>query len=166
MDNQNDIIDEVINLEAEEAEEKTSSVSISPDVVASIAGITASETDGVFGMCNTFAGGIAEILGKKNNSKGIKVEMKDNTVVIDMFIIVDYGIRIPELSWELQESVKNNVETMTGLDVLKVNIHIDGVSFKRSETEEKQRQNQAEEPEIIVEEADIAQAPEEDEFNL
>lgn len=72
---------------------------------------------------------------KKNPSKGVKVDMNEKSVTIDLYIVVDYGVRIPELSWEIQESVKNNVETMTGLDVLKVNIHIEGVSFAKENAE-------------------------------
>ena len=52
-----------------------------------------------------------------------------------LYIVVDYGVRIPELSWEIQENVKNSVETMTGLDVQKVNIHIEGVSFEKEKEE-------------------------------
>ncbi len=118
-------------------EEPIGNIKISVDVVSTIAGIAASEVEGVAGMYGTFAGGIAEMLGaKKNPSKGVKVDMGEGTAAIDLYIVVDYGVRIPELSWEIQESVKNNVETMTGLDVLKVNIHIEGVSFEK-ENEEK-----------------------------
>ena len=171
MDNKNNVIDEIVDL-TEEAKEE-SKVLISPDVVAAIAGVATSEVDGVAGMCSTFAGGIAEILGaKKNATKGIKVDIKDKTCIIDLYIIVDYGIRIPELAWEIQENVKNSVETMTGLNVEKVNIHIDGVSFKRSEQEEKQNKEAYSEDEadssdeIIIEEAEIEEIPDEDEINL
>ncbi len=122
---------------AEEAEESVGNIKISVDVVSTIAGIATSEIDGVAGMYGTFAGGIAEMLGaKKSPSKGVKVDMNDTNVTIDLYIVVEYGVRIPELSWEIQENVKNNVETMTGLDVEKVNIHIEGVSFEK-EREEK-----------------------------
>ena len=85
-------------------------------------------------MYGTFAGGIAEMFGaKKNPSKGVKVDMNETTATIDLYIVVDYGVRIPELSWEIQENVKNSVETMTGLDVQKVNI--EGVSFEKEKEE-------------------------------
>ena len=61
--------------------------------------------------------------------------MNETTATIDLYIVVDYGVRIPELSWEIQENVKNSVETMTGLDVQKVNIHIEGVSFEKEKEE-------------------------------
>lgn len=109
-------------------------IKISVDVVATIAGIATTQTTGVAGMYASFAGGIAEMLGaKKNPSKGVKVDMGDGKAGIDLYIVVEYGVRIPELAWEIQESVKNNVETMTGLDVERVNIHIEGVSFKTEE---------------------------------
>ena len=97
------------NTEVEE--EPIGNIKISVDVVSTIAGIATTEIDGVAGMYGTFAGGI------------------------DLYIVVDYGVRIPELSWEIQENVKNSVETMTGLDVQKVNIHIEGVSFEKEKEE-------------------------------
>lgn len=137
-----DIVEETIEAAEVETtpeteEEPIGNVKISVDVVSTIAGIATSEIAGVAGMSGTLAGGIAEMLGaKKNPSKGVKVDMNEKTVTIDLYIVVDYGVRIPELSWEIQESVKNSVETMTGLEVLKVNIHIEGVSFAK-ETAEK-----------------------------
>lgn len=121
---------------AEVEEEPIGNIKISVDVVSTIAGIATTEIDGVAGMYGTFAGGIAEMFGaKKNPSKGVKVDMNETTATIDLYIVVDYGVRIPELSWEIQENVKNSVETMTGLDVQKVNIHIEGVSFEKEKEE-------------------------------
>lgn len=112
--------------------EEIGNIKICVDVVSTIAGIAASEIKGVAGMYSSFANGIAEKFGaKKNQTKGVKVEMGEDAVTIDLYIVVKYGIKIPELAWEVQESVKNNVETMTGLNVEKVNIHIEGVSFER-----------------------------------
>ncbi|MCI8403572.1 MAG: Asp23/Gls24 family envelope stress response protein [Clostridia bacterium] len=120
----------------ETEEETVGNIKISVDVVSTIAGIATTEIDGVAGMYGTFAGGIAEMLGaKKNPSKGVKVDMSETSVRIDLYIVVEYGVRIPELAWEIQESVKNNVETMTGLEVQKVNIHIEGVSFEKENEE-------------------------------
>lgn len=117
-------------------EEPVGNIKISVDVVASIAGNETKEVDGVAGMYSSFAGGIAEMLGgKKNPSKGVKVDMNETAVSIDLYIVVDYGVRIPELAWEIQEKVKKSVETMTGLDVTKVNIHIEGVSFEKEQEE-------------------------------
>lgn len=146
-----DIIEEVIDIpENTSEEEKNGNVKISVDVVASIAGIAASEIEGVAGMNGSFAGGIAEIFGgKKNPTKGVKVDVKEDNAVIDLFIVVDFGVRIPELAWQLQEHVKNSVETMTGLNVQNVNIHVEGVSFAK----EKKQEPSADlsEDEIIIE---------------
>ena len=115
-----------------EGEEEVGNIKISVDVVSTIAGIATNEIEGVAGMYGTFAGGIAEMLGaKKSPSKGVKVDLNGNNAIVDLYIVVDYGVRIPELAWEVQENVKNNIETMTGLDVQKVNIHIEGVSFEK-----------------------------------
>ena len=161
--NNQDVIEEVIEM-PEETEENVGNVKIAVDVVATIAGIATNEIKGVASMCSSFAGGIAEILGtKKGTSRGVKVEMNDQGTTIDLFIVVDYGVRIPELAWEIQENVKNSVETMTGLDVLKVNIHIEGVSFEK---EQKNEQLEAPEEEIVVEDAEIEELPEDGEAEV
>lgn len=128
-------------------------VKISVEVISTVAGIATNEIDGVAGMSGSIAGGIAEILGaKKNKGKGVKVEINENKAIIDLYIIVDYGVRIPEIAWEIQENVKNSVESMTGMTVEKVNIHVEGVSF------EKERDMQE-----IPDEATTADAAEEQE---
>ena len=127
---ENNIIEENIVEEIE----VDGNVKISEEVVATIAGIAAEEVNGVYGMYTSFTDGLAERLGaKKNFSKGVKVEMLDNNVIVDVYIVVDYGAKIPDISWEVQENIKNNIETMTGLDVEKVNIHVEGVSFEKQE---------------------------------
>ncbi len=116
--------------------ENTNSVKISDDVVQIIAGIAAGEVDGVHALGNTLTGGIAELLGgKKPVSRGVKVDIKDETVTIDVHVVVRYGVRIPDVAWNIQEKVKDAVETMTGLSVLKVNIHIDGVNIEKEAAE-------------------------------
>ncbi len=105
------------------------SVRIADDVVAIIAGLAATEVEGVAGMSGGFAGGIAEILGRRNLSKGVKVEVGERDAGIELFIIVKYGARIPDVAWNIQENVKKAVETMTGLETTKINVHIQGVEF-------------------------------------
>lgn len=123
--------EEITSSAANEAEEEIGNIKISVEVISTIAGIAASEIEGVHSMYSSFATGIAEKLGaKKTVGRGVKAEITENDVLIDLYIVVDYGVRIPELAWEIQESVKNNVETMTGMNVEKVNIHIEGVSFE------------------------------------
>lgn len=110
-------------------------VTIADEVVAIIAGIAAADIEGVASMSGGIGGGIAEVLGRRNLSKGVKVEVGEEEAKIDIFIIVDYGVRIPDVAWDIQESVKKAVETMTGLRVSQVNIHIQGVQFPEEKTE-------------------------------
>lgn len=115
-------------------------VKISEEVVAIIAGIAATEVPGVAGMSGGIAGGIAEMLGRKNLSKGVKVEVGEKEAAVDLYIIVEYGCRIPDVSWEIQEKVKKAVETMTGLSVIEVNIHIQGVNIEKEHKKEIQEE--------------------------
>lgn len=131
MENQN--LEEQKNNEVEVAQQNMqggveSGIKISDDVVAVIAGIAVSEVKGVSGMSGGFAGGISEVLsGKKNMAKGIKVESNEKDTKIDVNIIVEYGVRIPDVAFEIQNRVKKSVETMTGLKVSAVNVHVQGV---------------------------------------
>ncbi|MGF7057005.1 putative alkaline shock family protein YloU [Brassicibacter mesophilus] len=111
-------------------------IKIADEVVGIIAGLAATEVKGVAGMSGGIAGGIAEILGRKNLNKGVKVEVGEREAAIDLYIIVEYGAKIPEVAWEIQESVKNAVETMTGLNVVEVNINIQGVNIEKEQKEE------------------------------
>ena len=121
--------------DTEIATENDESIKIANDVVASIAGVAVSEVPGVYGM----AGGITEIFGKKGLTKGIKVEVGDKETKIDVNMIAEYGVRIPDVAFEIQNRVKKAVETMTGLNVSSVNIHIQGINIaeKRKTDEEK-----------------------------
>ena len=113
----------------EEKQEQNSGIQIADDVVAVIAGVAVSEVPGVAGMSGGFAGGITEVLsGKKNLAKGIKVVIEEDKVKIDVNIIVEYGARIPDVAFEIQNRVKKAVESMTGLKVIEVNVHVQGVS--------------------------------------
>jgi len=127
--------DNVEQLEHEKADE-LGSIKVSDEVVAIISGIAATEVAGVAGMSGGIAGGIAEMLGRKNLSKGVKVEVGEKEAVIDLYIIVEYGCRIPDIAWEIQEKVKKAVETMTGLNVLEVNIHVQGVNIDKDHKKE------------------------------
>lgn len=120
------------NIQAEQA----STIKISEEVVAIVAGIAATEITGVAGMSSSLAGGIYELLGKKNMAKGVKVEIIGNDVNIDLFIVVEYGAKIPDVAWEIQEKVKKQVETMTGLNVLKVNINVEGINIEKEPKKE------------------------------
>ena len=108
---------------------ENSNIKIADDVIAVIAGAAASEVPGVASMAGGFAGGISEVFsGKKNFAKGIKVEAGEKETRIDVNIIVEYGVRIPDVAFEIQNRVKKAVESMTGLKVVDVNVHVQGVN--------------------------------------
>lgn len=112
-------------------EEKTGSVQISDEVVSVISGIAAAEVEGVAGMSAGITSGIGEILGRKNLSKGVKVEIGETETAIDLFIIVKYGYKIQEVCKKVQKNIKEAVENMTGLKVVEVNVHVEGVHFSK-----------------------------------
>jgi uncharacterized alkaline shock family protein YloU len=111
-------------------------VKIADEVVSIIAGLAAADIEGVASMSGGIAGGIAEVLGRRNLSKGVKVDVGTEDTKIEIFIIVKYGARIPDVAWDIQETVKKAVETMTGLIVTHVNVHVQGVNFPQKENEE------------------------------
>ncbi len=128
--------------EVKEVENGSDGIKISSEVIAVIAGVAVSEVSGVYSMAGGFAGGITEVLkGKKNLAKGIKVETEENKAKIDVNIIVEYGARIPDVAFEIQNRVKTAVEKMTGLKVEEVNVHVQGVNTE-SLTEEHQEEGQ------------------------
>jgi uncharacterized alkaline shock family protein YloU len=111
-------------------------VKISEEVVSIIASLAASEIKGVSGMFGGFVDGIAEKLRMKNNPKGVKVAVGEKEAAVDLFIIVEYGVKIPDVAWQIQENVKKAIETMTGLNVVEVNIHVQGIDMGRDSKEE------------------------------
>ena len=108
-------------------EKQESQIKISNETIATYAGIAVSEVSGVYGMAGTFAGITEAISGKKSLTKGIKVDVDDGKVKIDVNIIVEYGARIPDVAFDIQTKTKKSVEAMTDLKVLEVNVHVQGV---------------------------------------
>lgn len=135
MENENKEVKEEIVENGEIAlSSDNNEIKIADDVVAVIAGVAVSEVPGVAEMAGGFAGGITEVLsGKKNLAKGIKVEVGEKDTKIDVNIIVEYGVRIPDVAFEIQNRVKKAVETMTGLNVVEVNVHVQGVNTDSKE---------------------------------
>ena len=123
-DNNEEVVDIAKN---EEQDETVNSVKISSDAVAMYVGIAINEIQGVYGMSGTLAGITEAISGKKNYTKGVKVDVDEKTAKIDVSIIVEYGARIPDVAFEIQTKVKKSVETMTGLKVSEVNVNVQGV---------------------------------------
>ena len=149
MEENNEVKEIVEENSGEIALENNTNIKIADDVVAVIAGVAVSEVPGVAQMSGGFAGGISEVLsGKKNLSKGIKVESGEKETKIDVNIIVEYGSRIPDVAYEIQTRVKKAVESMTGLKVEEVNVHVQGVNtdvMSKEETEQNEEKNNNEE---------------------
>lgn len=123
------------NIEIVEEINEAEGIKISNDVIAVIAGVAASDVPGVAAMAGGITGGLTEALkGKKNLAKGIKVEATDSVAKIDVNIIVEYGSRIPDVAFEIQNRVKKSVENMTGLKVTEVNVHVQGVNTESLNT--------------------------------
>ena len=108
-------------------------IKIADEVVSIIAGLAATEIEGIAGMSGGLVGGIAEMLGRKNFSKGVNVEVGEREAAIDLYVIVKYGVRIPDVALAAQENIKRAIETMTGLSVVEVNVHVQGVNFPEEE---------------------------------
>lgn len=133
------VLEEETNIENEGMNvEIANNLIISEDVIGIIAGIAAAEVEGVSGMTLGLVDGINQILGSnKKYSKGVKIELDGNNVVIDLYVIVKYGVRIPDVAFSIQNAVKTEVETMTGLNVQSVNINVQGVTFDKVEKNKK-----------------------------
>jgi uncharacterized alkaline shock family protein YloU len=108
-------------------------VSFATEVVATIAGLAANEVEGVASMTssNSAFADIFSIKSSRNYTKGVKVDISDNHVTVDVTIVVDYGSPVPDVARNIQENVKKAIETMSGLDVHNVDVHVQGVSFER-----------------------------------
>ncbi len=128
--------EQILEVEVQNQED-TNSVKIANEVVATIAGIAATDIDGVASMSGNMVSGFSQMLGKKPMTKGVKVEITDNDVVIDISIVVEYGKKIPVVAAAIQQAVAQAVGDMTGLNVTAVNVHITGVQFVEETPEEK-----------------------------
>ena len=109
------------------AEEPNGTVSFTNEVIATIVGLATVDIDGVAGMSGGLVDGITGLLGKKNFAKGIKVEVGKEEVAIDLNIIVKYGMNIPDICQNIQQSITKAIETMTGLRVVELNISVQGL---------------------------------------
>ncbi len=105
-------------------------IQIADEVIAIIAGIAATEVEGVAGMSGNLSGDIVlEVLGKKNLSKGVKITVGQKEVSIDLNMVIKFGEKIPKVALEVQKRVQSAVETMTGLVVTDINLNITGIHF-------------------------------------
>lgn len=118
---------------------KGDSIRIADEVVAIIAGLAATEISGVAAMSGGLVGGIAERLGRKNLSKGVKVEVGEHEAAVELSIIAEYGVRIQDTALKIQENVRKAIESMTGLDVIAVKVNVQGVGFAQEDKDDDNR---------------------------
>ncbi len=112
------------------------SIRISEDAIAGIVSMVAAQIKGISAMSGSMTSGLTEMLGKKNLTKGVKVELNDQDVIIALYVFVEYGVKIPKLALEIQNQVRDSIQTMTGLRVKEVNIYVQGVTFDHTEPAE------------------------------
>jgi len=105
------------------------SIEVAPEVLEIIASIAATDIEGVASMQGNFASGVAERLGKKVHGKGVKTDLSEEGLMIDIYCVVNYGVSIPQTALKVQEQVRQTLENMTSLQTQEVNVHITGVHF-------------------------------------
>ena len=110
------------------------SITYANEVIAIISGIAANEIEGIAGMVTS--GGFGDIIGKNRNiTRGVKVEVGTEEVSVDLYTIIEYGQPIQRVATQVQENVRKSIEAMTGLKVVRVDVHVQGVSFEKDKRE-------------------------------
>jgi len=122
-------------LEMEQEGNGQGKVEIAPEVIEVIASIAASEVEGVAGMRGNFATGVVERLGKKNHGKGVKVELTDLGIKVDVYCLMKFGVSIPSVAGKIQDNIRQALLNMTALDAQEVNIHVVGIQFDTQKIE-------------------------------
>lgn len=126
MATENEISSEIIDVQG-------GKITFAPDVIATIANLAAAEVEGVDGMSGNMAENISGILNsKKNLTKGVRVDVSEDEVCIELAVVVKYGFKIHEVCHNIQRSIKNAIETMTGLRVQQVNVSVQSISFEKN----------------------------------
>ncbi|MUV39678.1 uncharacterized protein JNUCC1_03562 [Lentibacillus sp. JNUCC-1] len=105
-------------------------VEIAPEVIEIIAGIAASEVEGLSSMRGNFATGVVERFGRKSHSKGVKVELAENGIVIDLYVVMNFGVSIPTVAQSIQNNIRQSLKTMTALEIEEINVHVVGVQME------------------------------------
>lgn len=116
-------------LEMNQGESGLGKIEIAPEVIEVIAGIAASEIEGVAQMRGNFATGVVERFGKKNHGKGVKVDLTDEGIVIDVYCVMEFGVSIPTVAQKVQDNIRQALLNMTALEINEINIHVVGVQF-------------------------------------
>nr|WP_325048683.1 Asp23/Gls24 family envelope stress response protein [Peribacillus glennii] len=123
-------------LEMSESNNGLGKVEIAPEVIEVIAGIAASEVDGVAYMRGGFASGVVERLGKKNHGKGVKVDLTGEGIKVDLFCVMKFGVSIPNVAQKVQDNIREALLNMTALEADEVNVHVVGIQFENAKNEQ------------------------------
>ena len=118
--------------ESIELTETMGTISYADDVIATIAGLACMEVEGIAGMSGGLISGVAELLGGKNLTKGVKVEVTQKDVKCDIFVVMEYGVEMHKVAENAQKAIKKEIETMAGLNVIAVNINIQGIKIEKA----------------------------------
>jgi|SRR5690625_2493067 len=110
-------------------------VEISPEVIEVITGIAASEVEGVSQMRGSFATDVVERFGKKSHSKGVKVELNEDGISIDLYVVIKFGVSIPQVAEKLQANIRQSLKNMTALETNEINVHIVGIEMSQESNE-------------------------------
>lgn len=108
-------------------------IKISDDVIATIATVAAENIEGVVKVSTNFKSQMSDILNTKNINRGVKVNIGERQTVVDIYITIEYGVKVLELSEKVQKTVKEAIENMTDFDVVEINVHINGIAVKTQE---------------------------------
>lgn len=122
-----------LSFEMESYSSELGKVEISPEVIEVIASIAASDVEGVASMRGSFASGVVERLGKKTHGKGVKVELTESGISIDIYVSMKYGVAIPDVAQKIQDYVRQALLDMTALEATDINVFVVGVQFDSKE---------------------------------
>jgi uncharacterized alkaline shock family protein YloU len=108
-------------------------VEISPEVIEVIASLAAAEVEGVATMRGNFATGVAEKLGRKSHGKGVKVDLGEDSISVDVYVVMNYGVSIPNVAEKIQDNIHQTLKTMTAIDLKSVNVHVVGIQLEQQQ---------------------------------
>ena len=130
-----------INTAEKEKDQESGQITYANEVIATIVSVATTEVEGISGIAGS--GAISGILAKGKTPRGVKVDMNGESVGVDVSVTVDYGMPIQKVGRNAQENVRKSIESMTGLHVEKVDLHVVGVSFEKENQEMQQSQKLA-----------------------
>lgn len=136
MDENNQFLEDLDDsqmFDLEEPDTGLGKIEISPEVLEVIASLAATEVAGVASMHGSFATGVAEKMGRKNYGKGVRVDLSEEGIVIDVQLHMIFGISIPKVAQQVQENISQTLQTMTALQVKAINVHVVGIEFDQEE---------------------------------